>query len=414
MSKKSLPVAVIGGGPVGLAAAAHLLEHDESFILFEKGEKAGANFIDYGEVRLFSPWQYNLDPAMVRMLKRTDWQEPKGTGLPTGKDVVHQYLDPFAALPQIAPSLYFNAEVKQVSRKGMDKRKSTGRKDQLFVLHVNVAGETRKFEAKAVVDASGVWNHPNPLASDGLWTEEETAAAPAIYYNIPDIAGEDRAHFEKKHVVVVGSGHSAINSLLQLNKLRKKDAAEAPAKITWINRKKTVAEAYAKVNDKVIARYKLSEQLEELVDSGALDIWHPFYIEKVFLDPQKKVAITGTINGESKTIEQADVVIANTGNRPDIDLFRELRYEMHPILECAQSLYGTIKKRKGVVPTHGVNELRHEEKDFYIIGAKSFGRSPSFFLINGYEQARSVAASIAGNQQEAEERVISFPEAWFR
>lgn len=42
---KQLPVAIIGGGPVGLAAAAHLAKHGESFILLEAGANIGSNIL---------------------------------------------------------------------------------------------------------------------------------------------------------------------------------------------------------------------------------------------------------------------------------------------------------------------------------------------------------------------------------
>src|SRR5690625_6350247 len=54
----NLPVAIIGGGPVGLSAASHLVSRNQPFILFESGEQVGTSFLDYGHVRLFSPWEY--------------------------------------------------------------------------------------------------------------------------------------------------------------------------------------------------------------------------------------------------------------------------------------------------------------------------------------------------------------------
>lgn len=51
----NLPVAIVGGGPVGLSAASHLVERKQSFLLFESGEQVGTNFLDYAHVPLFSP-----------------------------------------------------------------------------------------------------------------------------------------------------------------------------------------------------------------------------------------------------------------------------------------------------------------------------------------------------------------------
>ncbi|MCW3794436.1 NAD(P)-binding domain-containing protein [Paenibacillus sp. LS1] len=413
MERSSLPVAIIGGGPIGLAAAAHLVEAGESFILFEKGEHIGTHFEEYGHVRLFSPWMYNMDPAINRLLgSSTEWNEPKNNLLPYARDLVEQYLAPFSHLPQIKPHIYVKAEVQSVSRKRMDKLKSTTRNEQPFVLHIQIQEGMRIFEAKAVIDASGVWHNPNPLVSSGIWTNNEREAASSIFYTIPDVLGKDQSSFENKHVVVVGSGHSAINSLIQLNSLRKRKPELAPSQITWLNRKATAEEAYAKINHGFLARYRLGEQLQELLNNSILQIWNPYDIEHINQDHDGQLTITGTINNEKKEIGQIDIVIANTGNRPDLHLFRELRYDLDPSMECTRSLAATIAAKKGVVAAHGERELRHPEENFYIIGAKSFGRSPSFFLINGYEQARSVVASITGNQADADRVVISFPEEW--
>lgn len=68
-----LPVAVLGAGPVGLAAAAKLMERGTPFVLLEAGSRVAANLLDYGHVRLFSPWQYNVDHTMAKLLEPTGW-----------------------------------------------------------------------------------------------------------------------------------------------------------------------------------------------------------------------------------------------------------------------------------------------------------------------------------------------------
>ena len=60
---EELPVAVIGAGPVGLAAAAHLVERGLRPVIFERGDSVGASLLEWGHVRVFSPWRYNIDAA---------------------------------------------------------------------------------------------------------------------------------------------------------------------------------------------------------------------------------------------------------------------------------------------------------------------------------------------------------------
>lgn len=71
--KGNLPVAIIGGGPVGLAAAAHLVQKGESFILFEAGATVASNILEWGHVKMFSPWQYNIDRASRELLEKSGW-----------------------------------------------------------------------------------------------------------------------------------------------------------------------------------------------------------------------------------------------------------------------------------------------------------------------------------------------------
>src|SRR5688500_821508 len=164
MNVESLPVAVIGAGPVGLAAAAHLVERELPFVVVEAGEAVGASVREWGHVRLFSPWEFEVDPTAERLLEPTGWQRPPGDELPTGHELVERYLEPLAALPAIAPQLRFGTRVVGVARRGFDKMKTNGRDGAPFVLRLRGRdGREEELPARAVVDASGTWSAPNPL-----------------------------------------------------------------------------------------------------------------------------------------------------------------------------------------------------------------------------------------------------------
>ncbi|WP_343420565.1 FAD-dependent oxidoreductase [Candidatus Flexifilum breve] len=213
----ALPVAVIGAGPVGLAAAAHLIERGETPLLFEAGAEVGASMRQWAHVRMFSPWEYTVDGATKRLLEAHGWQMPPKDQLPTGGDMVEQYLMPFAALPEITPHLHLNARVVAVSRRHVDKMKDGGRDTAPFVLQVEYAsGEEALIEARAVIDASGTWQQPNPMGANGLPAVGERRYADQIAYGIPDILGSAQSRYANKRVMVVGSGHSALNALLEL------------------------------------------------------------------------------------------------------------------------------------------------------------------------------------------------------
>src|SRR5918997_1279595 len=134
-------VAVIGAGPVGLAAAAHLATRGIEPIVFEAGEAVGASVREWGHVRVFSPWGFNIDPAAERLLAASGWAAPDPDAYPTGSEIVERYLEPLAALPAIRPALRLGARVVGVTRHGIDKLKDAGRDAAPFELVVEERGE---------------------------------------------------------------------------------------------------------------------------------------------------------------------------------------------------------------------------------------------------------------------------------
>ena len=71
-----MPIVIIGAGPVGLAAAAHLAKSGEKFIVLEAVIGVGNHILEWGHVRLFSPWQYNVDKVARELLERHGWDAP--------------------------------------------------------------------------------------------------------------------------------------------------------------------------------------------------------------------------------------------------------------------------------------------------------------------------------------------------
>lgn len=73
---QELPAVVIGGGPVGLAALANLLDRNVPALLLEAGADVAEHFRQYGEVRLFSPWKFNIAQPVRRRLQHSGWTAP--------------------------------------------------------------------------------------------------------------------------------------------------------------------------------------------------------------------------------------------------------------------------------------------------------------------------------------------------
>ena len=408
--RENLPVAIIGAGPVGLAAGAHLIERGETPILFEAGASIGANLLNWGHVRMFSPWEYTVDSASVRLLEAQGWQMPSKQELPTGRDLVERYLAPLAELPELRDHIHLNARVVAVSRLNIDKMKDTAREDAPFVLQVVYGnGDEALIEARAVIDASGTWQQPNPLGSSGLPALGEKRNAQHISYGIPDVRKTERQRYANQRVMVVGSGHSAINALLELAAL-KSEAADTV--IYWAMRGTNLARVYGGGEDDALpARGRLGTRIQAHVDAGTILIVSPFRVRELAAGEAGIDVIGDTLDG-AKSL-QVDEIIAATGARPDLDMLRELRLDLDPSLESTRQLAPMIDPNIhscGTVRPHGEAELRQPEKNFYIVGMKSYGRAPTFLLATGYEQVRSVVAALAGDWEAARDVQLNLPE----
>lgn len=410
MDIQSLPIAIIGAGPVGLAAAAHLVQRGETPIVFEAGAEIAANVRSWGHVHLFSPWRWCVDKVAVALLERHGWQAPDPDKLPTGHELIDDYLLPLAQTPELRSQIHLNARVVAVSRRRIDKMKDAGRTDAPFVVQVQIKGDEERFLVRAVIDASGTWTAPNPLGADGLLAPGEAANAAQVAYGIPDILGRARSRYAGKRVAVVGGGHSAINAILELMDLH----AEVPAThITWILRKANVAATYGGLeNDQLPGRGLLGVRIKELVESSAVEVVTPFFTTRVARADAGIQLIGDTPQGE-RTIA-VDEVIGATGSRPDLSFLREVRLDLHSSVEAPSAIAPLIDPNLhscGSVPPHGEKELRHPETGFYMVGMKSYGRAPTFLLATGYEQVRSVVAGLVGDWEAAANVQLELPES---
>ena len=84
---EDLPVVVIGAGPSGLAAAAHLLDRGLEPVVLEAGPSAGTSVREWHHVRLFSRWGELVDAAAEKLLAPTGWVAPNPDRYPTGAGV---------------------------------------------------------------------------------------------------------------------------------------------------------------------------------------------------------------------------------------------------------------------------------------------------------------------------------------
>jgi hypothetical protein len=403
-----LPVAVIGAGPIGLSAALQLVTKGETPIILEAGDRVGSSIREWSHVRLFSPWKYLVDPTAREALRATGWRMPNEDALPTGGELVTRLLEPLARLPQIAPYLRLGHRVLAVTRRGYDKVKTAGRDDAPFELVVLTPfGTTVRLLARAVIDASGTWRSPNPMGAGGIAAEGEADMVDRVLYGIPDALHRDRARYAGKRVLVVGSGHSAFNALLDLAELRRHSPG---TEIVWAVRRTDPGLMFGGgQKDALEARGALGGRLRTLVDSGAVSMAFGVRISRVAASPDG-IIVEGDAGAR---LGPFDEIIVTTGFRPDLSLGRELRLRLDPWLEAPEQLAPLIDPNLhscGTVYPHGAAELAHPERDYYAVGMKSYGRAPTFLLLTGYEQVRSVVCALVGDEAGARDVQLVLPE----
>jgi len=402
-------VAIIGAGPVGLAAAAHLLERGLDPVVLEAGPAVGHAMRQWAHVRLFSPWGYNIDKAAARLLAAAGWNSPDPQSYPTGGELVERYIEPLATRTALKERIKTNARVSGIGRAGFDKVKTAGRAEAPFELRYRNGAGDETLLADAVIDASGTWFRPNPAGATGLSAIGEEAARDRIAYGMPDVLGTGRARYAGKTVAILGAGHSAAGTLIDLAELA--DAVPDTG-VIWLLRGTDPAKSFGGgKNDKLAARGAVGLMLADLVAKGRVLVKTGFRVTRI--EPvDQGLRIVAADSGHDRDVIVNELIVA-TGFRPELGFLSELRLALDPALECPPALAPLIDPNEhscGTVRPHGALELAQPEPRFYIAGMKSYGRAPTFLMLTGYEQVRSIAAELAGDRKAARRVELVLPE----
>ncbi|MFD0342142.1 NAD(P)-binding domain-containing protein [Streptomyces sp. NPDC127117] len=403
-----LPVVVIGAGPAGLAAAAHLVERGIEPLVLEAGPAAAAAVRDWSHVRLFSTWGEVTDPAAEKLLAPTGWTKPDAATYPTGGDWAEQYLQPLA--DALGERVRLGATVTGVSRAGRDRIVDADRETQPFVVHFTTAdGSEERAFARAVIDASGTWATPSPAGASGLPALGEKTAADRITHRVPDLKNPAvRDRYAGKRTAVIGSGASAFTALATLAGLAKD---EPGTHAVWILRRGIGGSTFGGgTADQLPARGALGLAAKAAVDNGHADAVTGFRTEAIKPDEDGRLILTGE---DGRRLDPVDEVVVLTGFRPDLSFLSEVRLGLDERLQAPTALAPLIDPNQhscGTVYPHGHRELSHPEPGIYLVGMKSYGRAPTFLARTGYEQVRSVTAAIAGDAESADRVELTLPE----
>lgn len=406
---KPRTVAILGAGPVGLAAAAHVLERGMEPVVLEAGPTAGHAVRQWGHVQVFSPWEYNIDKAAERLLVETGWNKPQPDAYPTGAELLEQYLEPLATRTRLKDRIRTSSMVTSVGKVGFDKVKTKGREAAPFEIRYQNGKGPERLTADAVIDATGTWFSPNPAGANGLPAIGEREVQDRIAYGMPDVLGRDRARYAGRSVAVLGGGHSAIGTLIDLAKLKE----EAPTtEIVWLLRGNDPSKSFGGGSaDQLAARGALGSAFAALVAGGKIRSETAFGVSHVSRDGDHlRIGAGSVCCGRYVTVNE---LVVSAGFRPDLDFLRELRLSLDPAVESTPVLAPMIDPNLhscGTVRPHGARELAHPEAGFYIAGMKSYGRAPTFLMMTGYEQVRSIAAELAGDHEAARRVELVLPE----
>ncbi|MEV5689144.1 NAD(P)-binding domain-containing protein [Streptomyces sp. NPDC052164] len=402
-----LPVVIIGAGPVGLAAAAHLVERGIAPLVLEAGPSAASAVRDWSHVRLFSPWGEVTDPAAEKLLAPTGWVTPDAAAYPSGGDWAERYLQPLADV--LGDRVRYRTTVTGVSRAGRDRVVDADRESQPFVLHLTTPDGEERVLARAVVDASGTWLTPGPAGAGGLPALGEKAATDRISYRVPDLHDPAvRARYAGGRTAVIGSGASAFTALAALADVAKD---EPGTHSTWILRRGISGSTFGGgAADQLPARGALGLAAKAAVDDGYADAVTGFRTEAVERDGAGRLVLVGE---DGRRTDPVDEVIVLTGFRPDLSFLSEIRLGLDERLQAPTALAPLIDPNQhscGTVYPHGHRELSHPEPGIHLVGMKSYGRAPTFLAMTGYEQVRSVAAALAGDTESADRVELTLPE----
>jgi thioredoxin reductase len=375
-------------------------------LVLEVGDGPAAAVAQWSHVRTFSPWPELVDEAAARLLEPVGWIRP-AAGYPTGREWIDIYLSPLADV--LGDRIRYCTQVIGVSRRGHDRVLSAAREDTPFVIHViDHRGRESRLEAQAVIDASGTWSQPNPAGADGLPAIGERAASSSGVLSYTPQAPTQSAEWAGQHIVVVGSGHSAMTAVIELAEVVRRVPS---TRVTWVLRRGVVGDTFGGgESDALPQRGALGTRARAAVDAGLVTLLTGFRTERINLADDRAVLVAA----DGRELSAADHVVVLTGFRPDLSFLSELRLELDPVLQAPIKLAPEIDPNVhscGSVPPHGAAELAHpDEPGVYVVGMKSYGRAPTFLALTGYEQVRSVAAALAGDHQAAGRVELVLPE----
>lgn len=400
MALDPLHIAIIGAGPIGLEAALSAIHHGLRVSLFERGRVA-EHVKRWGHVRLFSPFGMNSSVLGKESLTRQGAPMPADDALMTGAEFAKSYLAPLASDPGVRSALHEQTEVASIGRAHFFKGDVPGDRSRAgdpFVLLLRDERGERTVEADCVLDCSGTYGNHNWLGAGGIPCPGELAAANEIVYDLRDWGWQFptllRSDGKPSAVLVVGGGYSAATTMVNLENLHQNLPKAPIGRVYWATRNRGDVPIPRIPGDRLPERDRLAVAANEIaLSADAFVEWLPGCvvrrIERRDDGQSLYVAVENSTDGTSRTVA-VDRIIANVGYRPDRSLYEELQvhecYATQGPMKLAAKLLGETSVDCLDQTSYGADVLRNPEPNFFILGAKSYGRNSSFLIQVGLQQ----------------------------
>jgi thioredoxin reductase len=389
-------LAILGSGPTGLESALAAADQGWPFTVYEAADRTAAHVRAWGHVRLFTPWSMNVSGRMARHLAAADLPVPEGDDCPIGDELCDRLLDPLAALPEVAPAIRYDARVTSVGRRGLLKHEeiaTASRGGQPFRLLVSSSdGHEELHEADVVLDCTGTYSHPNSTGDGGIPAAGERGLGDRIRRTVPDVTAE-AGEWAGQTVLVVGAGHSAQTAAAELAAFAR---SHPGTEVVWAVR--STDPTWGEVADDTLPqRAALVARSQQLAEGGeaAVRVERGVVVEAL-AEREGRVAVTLRNGSTSEVV--VDRVLSLTGSVGDASLYRQLQvhecYATGAPINLSAALLGAAGGDCLQQESHGVDALRNPEPNFFILGAKSYGRVNQFLLRVGWEQVDEVFGAL--------------------
>lgn len=166
----------------------------------------------------------------------------------------------------------------------------------------------------------------------------------------------------------------------------------------WIIKQKVDQDPYCvHLDDPLEQRRQLTESVNKIYRDQKVftKIFTNSVVKKYhFSDSKSSVDVLIDTKDEEETLSNIDVVISNTGSKPNRDLYSNLNvhecYRTKGPMALAVKLLGSSGQDCLKQSSHGPQSMLTTEKNFFIVGNKSYGTQTNFLLQIGFQQVKDV------------------------